>query len=141
MRVHIVPAVGQEPRTAAHALRSEAGLPGHAARRRIAHGVLEIETVKARLLESPGCHRVNRPRTHALPRAAGTVQYATSAVPSENFRCFKAARPSRIPLPASATAQCAPVSAAQPPCQPAIHSRASARESARCTCQRWIASS
>jgi hypothetical protein len=36
MRVRVVPAVGQEPRAAAHALHGEAGLLGHAARRRIA---------------------------------------------------------------------------------------------------------
>jgi hypothetical protein len=38
-------------------------------------------------------------------------------------------------LCSSITGQCAAVSAAQPPRQPAIHSRASARESARCTCR------
>jgi hypothetical protein len=46
VRVHVVPAVGQDPGAAAHALRGEAGLLCYAARRRVAHGVLEVEPVK-----------------------------------------------------------------------------------------------
>lgn len=65
--VHIVPAVSQEPRTTAHPLHGEASLLGHAARRHIAHGVLEVEPVKAGHLESPGRHRLDRLGAHALP--------------------------------------------------------------------------
>lgn len=74
MRVHVVPAVGQEPGTAAHALHGEAGLRGHAARCRIARGMLEVEPVE---LATPKAQDAiaSTARGHTpFPRAAGTVQ-------------------------------------------------------------------
>jgi hypothetical protein len=65
MRVHVVPAIGQEPGTAAHALHGETCLLGHAAGRRVSHGMFEVKPVKASR-ESPAGRRVNRPRRQAL---------------------------------------------------------------------------
>jgi hypothetical protein len=82
MRVHVMAAVSQEPCTAAHTFPGEAGLLGHAARCCVAHGMFEIEPVKAGLHESPGCHRVNRPGTYAVSpgRRYGPVGHVGGAV-------------------------------------------------------------
>ena len=117
MRVHVVPAVGQGQRCGARPpQRRRPSRPR--GKTRVARGMFEVEPVKAGHLESPGCHRVNRPRAHALSpgRRDGPVRRRRRC--RQRTQVVQGGAAEQEPLPASATAQCAPVSAAQPPASP-----------------------